>query len=334
MKRNYNDTLQAFSADELKKAKLHLATQVAHMMGRKLEEDDWNKVYCAAKGIPHTGWSNLNIDVNYQGLGVEQKLLRCSALNGRPIKSVCGTSMMHPAATRSIRIDDTELPADKVMRDVFRQYAELIDIRCKKVRENSPGIEPDMRIGWFLWEDSLTEFLYFEQPLEAPRPEDYYAEWNVTPVKGARKASKSLWIYERGTNKKRYSVTTSAGIKIQPYFDVPSPSDPNLYYFRVQSEPIGENIIQIWVSASTARAIQRILGNLELDKVSRAILKASTFEAKVELNPSETVELAQPIQLTREAFDVFKSVWEGVSDEHRAQLFLEALHNLQAKGAI
>lgn len=119
MNQNYNATLPAFSDEEKKRAKLHLATQVAHMMGRKLEEDDWNKVYCAAKGIPHTGWSNLNIDVNYGGLGVEQKLLRCGSLNGRSIKEVCGLTMMHPAATRSIRIDDVRLPANDVMRDVF-----------------------------------------------------------------------------------------------------------------------------------------------------------------------------------------------------------------------
>jgi hypothetical protein len=231
-----SDALKAFSDEEYKQAKVLLATQVAHMMGRKLEEDDWNKVYCAAKEIPHLGWSNLNIDVNYCGLGVEQKLLRVSGLGSRPIKSVCGTSMMHPAATRSIRIENIELPADRVMRSVFRQYSELIKLRTSKVKEQIPdGKEPDMRTGWLLWEDSLTEFLYFEQPLEAPNPKGYYAEWNVTPPKGARKGSKSLWIFDRKTNKKRFSVTTTAGIKIQPYFDVPAPSDKNLYYFRVQT---------------------------------------------------------------------------------------------------
>lgn len=73
MQRNHNLTLKAFSDEQFQAAKLHLATKVVHMMGRKLEEGDWNSVYCAAKGIPYTGWSNLNIDVNYQGLGVEQK---------------------------------------------------------------------------------------------------------------------------------------------------------------------------------------------------------------------------------------------------------------------
>ncbi len=329
MKQNYNATLKAFSGEEVKKAKVHLATEVAKMMGRKLEEGDWNKVYCAAKGIPYKGWSNLNIDVNCQGLGVEQKLLRCSALNGRPIKSVCGTTMMHPAATRSIRIENIDRSANEVMRDVFKQYAQLIEARRENVRAECPKTEPDMRTGWLLWEDSLTEFLYFEQRLEAPKPKDYYAEWNETTPKGARKGSKSLWIFDHATNQKRYSVTTSAGIKIQPYFDVPSPSDPNLYYFRVQSEPIGPDTVQIWVSASTARAIQRILGNLEKDKVSQAVMEAAKVAANVGVKLPDDVELAQPICLTRDAFEVFLSAWVGVSDEHRAQLFLESLYGMK-----
>lgn len=87
-------TLPVFSAEEAKRAKVFLATQAATMMGRKLEEGDWGHVYCKAKGIPGSGWSNLHIDVNYMGLGVEHKLLRCAQLNGRPLKSVCGTSLI------------------------------------------------------------------------------------------------------------------------------------------------------------------------------------------------------------------------------------------------
>ena len=79
-------------------------------------------------------------------------------------------------------------------------------------------------------------------------------EWNITPARGVRKASKSLWIYDSSTRQKRYSVTTSAGIKIQPYFDVPPPSDENLYYFRVQSEPLDSDTTLLWVASSTALA--------------------------------------------------------------------------------
>lgn len=56
-------TLLAFSDAERERAFHLLAARVAYMMGRKFEEDDWSRVYCAAKGIPFQKWSNLNIDV-------------------------------------------------------------------------------------------------------------------------------------------------------------------------------------------------------------------------------------------------------------------------------
>ena len=318
-------TLTPFSVREAKKAKIFLATQVASMMGRKLEEGDWSKVYCRAKGIPEIGWSNLHIDVSHNGLGLEMKLLRIAQLGGKPLKSVCGTTLMHPAATRSIRIDNTDLPANDVMCDVFEQYAELIRQRTNRVQETAPGVAPDMRTGWLIWEDTLTEFLYFEEPMVAPNPNNYYAEWNTTPTRGVRKASKSLWIYDRKTNQKRYSVTTSAGIKIQPYFDVPAPSDPNLCYFRVQSEPISADTICLWVASSTANALAQWLGSLDRDVVSAAVDQVLSGETapSTATNPDE--DLAVPIPLSIEAHSHLVAAWDAISDEHRAQLLLKAL---------
>jgi hypothetical protein len=317
--------LQAFTESEKELAKRLLATQVASMMGRKLEEGDWSHVYCLAKSIPEGGWSNLRIDVNYQGLGLEMKLLRVAGLRDRPIKSVCGTTLMHPAATRSIRIDDTTRNATDVMRDVFKQYAELIQERTNRVKEATPNKAPDMRTGWLIWEDNLTEFLYFEERILPPNPEQYTAEWNVTPARGVRKASKSLWIYDKDTRQKRYSVTTSAGIKIQPYFDVPLPSDSNLYYFRVQSEPVDATTIRLWISAATARALKRKLGALDSVTVSTAIFNAIEQISKVVQTSEEDDGLAVAVDISKEAYMQLLTTWEAVSDEHRAQLLLKAL---------
>lgn len=317
--------LEAFTDTEQELAKKRLATQVASMMGRKLEEGDWSRVYCLAKNIPDGGWSNLHIDVNYQGLGLEMKLLRIAGLRDRPIKSVCGTTLMHPAATRSIRIDDTSRNATDVMQDVFKQYAELIQERTNRVKEAAPHKTPDMRTGWLLWEDNLTEFLYFEERMLAPNPEQFTAEWNITPARGARKASKSLWIYDKDTRQKRYSVTTSAGIKIQPYFDVPLPSDENLYYFRVQSEPINATTVRLWISAATASAIKIKLGSLDSATVSTAILHTVERVGSIEQAPEEDDGLAVGIDISKEAHNLLVATWEAVSDEHRAQLLLTAL---------
>src|SRR5438309_1435125 len=117
-------TLPAFSSDEKGIAKRLLASRVAQMMGRKFEEGDWSAVYCRAKGIPDQGWSNLHIDVVHDGLGVEHKML-CVG-EKKPLMGLAGTTLMHPAATRSIRIASTEIDADHAMRDVLEQYRHLI----------------------------------------------------------------------------------------------------------------------------------------------------------------------------------------------------------------
>lgn len=318
-------TLSAFSDEQARRAKILLATQVASMMGRKLEEGDWTKVYCRAKGIPEAGWSNLHIDVSHGGLGLEIKLLRIAQLYGKPLKTVCGTTLMHPAATRSIRIESTEAPANDVVREVFEQYGELVRLRTTRVRETAADVAPDMRTGWLIWEDSLAEFLYFEEPMVVPNPVSYYGEWNTTPPRGARKSSKSLWVYDKRTNQKRYSVTTSAGIKIQPYFDVPAPSDPNLYYFRVQSEPVDSETIYLWVAGATARSLKQRLGSLDREAVSAAIMDLlSGQHATPESTPVDE-DLAVPIPLSKEAHNRLLAAWEAVSDEHRAQILLRSL---------
>jgi hypothetical protein len=63
----------------------------------------------------------------HRGLGVEHKML--CVQSGKRIKEYCGTSLMHPAATRSIRIPSTAGDPTETAHDVLRQYAELIERR-------------------------------------------------------------------------------------------------------------------------------------------------------------------------------------------------------------
>ena len=182
-----------------------------------------------------------------------------------------------------------------------------------------------MRVGWLLWEDDLREFLYFEEPMSAPNTNDYYAIWNETPARGARKASKSLWVFDKATGAKRYSVTTSAGIKIQPYFDVPPPDDPNLAYFRVQSEREAYGTVVLWVTPGTAARLRECLGSVDKSVVSRAALQAalSVEDAPVRTE-SESWE-AVPIRVSEEAFAAMQAAWDAVSDEHRVQQLIQRL---------
>lgn len=319
-------TLRAFTGTELARAKVLLAAQVASMMGRKLEEGDWNTVYCRAKGFPEEGWSNLHIDVNYNGIGVEMKLLRARGSGNGTLKNVCGQTLMHPSATRSIRIRNTGGAAQEVMNEVFEQYGALIRQRTAHVWAKTPkGVDVDMRTGWLIWEKNLVEFLYFEEPMRAPEPERYFAEWHESVGRGMRKPSRSLWIYDRVTKQKRYSITTSAGIKIQPYFDVPPPSDENLYYFRVQSEPVDRDTVLLWVTTSTARELKVRLGSLGRDVVSTAILDAVRREAGTSVAVRDEEEPAISIAVSVEAHERLTEVLGGVNDEHRVQLLIKAL---------
>lgn len=317
-------TLPAFTQKEKETAHVLLATQVVFMMGRKLEEADWSSVYCKAKGIPERGWSNLRIDVTYKGLGVEHKMFRVGS--DAPIRTLCGTSPMHPSATRSIRIASTDANPNQVMVDVLTQYRRNLDERRAKIREGFTEKEPDLRTGWLLWQTSLTEFLYFEEEILNPDPADYFAEWKESGGTGARKPSKNLWVYEKETGRKRYSVTTSAGAKIQPYFDVPPPNDPNLYVFRVQGEEIASGIIRIWVGASTARELERLVGSLTPERLMEVITSVAGEVEEGGGTGSVAREQAIPITLTADSYHVLVASFPGaVSDEHLAQLLLGRL---------
>jgi hypothetical protein len=295
------------------------------MMGRKFEEGDWAEVYSEAKSIPLYGWSNLNIDIMYKGLGVEQKML-CYRSKPR-VTEACGSTLMHPAATRSIRVPDPDTDPQDAMRDILGQYGDLIDQRRAKVQETSRRAKLDMRTGWLLWQESLREFLYFEEEMLRPDPADYYAEWSSRGAGGARKGSTSLWIYERETGRKRYSVTTSAGAKIQPYFDVPPPNDPNLYVFTVQAEEMGGGRVRIWVTEATAHDLRRMLGGLDAKTISSAITDASKVFRADQAAKVTVTRAAEPIVLEASAYAALQAMFPGsVSDEHLAQLFVQYLH--------
>lgn len=230
----------------------------------------------------------------------------------------CGTTKMHPAGTRSIRIPNESDP-NKAMTDILNQYAALITARTKTVIKNSKTKTADMRIGWLLWKDTLEEFLYFEEAMLKPTVSDYYAEWNITPARGARKESRSLWIYENATGKKKYSVTTTAGAKIQPYFDVPAPNDPNLYHFKVQGVTVDGGLVKVWLTRSTAKYLELLLGSIEGAELSEAIDSFDPSSISTE-NISSTAEgIAVPVLVKETSYKKLKTIFEPISDEYMFQ---------------
>lgn len=360
-----HETLPAFSAEQFARAHMLLATRVNEMMGRKLEEADWSQVYCTAKEIPNSSWSNTDIDVMYGNLGVEQKAL-CRR-TGSPIKEACGTTIMHPAGTRAIRIP-IEQNATLAARDILGQYGSLINrrrmqvsiINCfhhgiysreqaiSELQKHIPGmsrasarkrlpamalptsealLSPDLRTGWLLWQDSLREFLYFEEPMVVPDPEQYVAEWNSNPGNGSRLKSRNLWIYDSLSKEKRLSVTTEAGAKIQPYFRVPGPDDPNLYHFIVQGEMAGDGFTRVWLSQNTAKLLREALGSLDPNALRKAVNAVET-EEKQEAASYSFGALAVAFLIETPSYLKLKETFMGVSDEHNFQQLAEHIRTI------
>jgi len=321
--------LQAFTNEQFKLAHQLLGTKVAYMMGRKMEEGDWADVYCRAKGIPNKGWSNLKLDVVFQNLGIEQKML-CRPSN-KLITDKCGERLMHPSATRSIRMPPITTPPDEAMVDVITQYGDYLNYRRQEIKSTlTDGIEPDMRTGLLLWQASLHQFLYFEEETLIPDPKDFYARWETRKQSGARKGSTNLWVYEKETDFKRYSITNEAGAKVQPYFDIPPLGHENLYVFNVIGEFISTELVRLWATEGTARELKRLIGSTDTDTISRIIIEEAPSMMRVAEEGQSAEQVAEPILITIEAYKALrKALPEAISDEHSLQLFAQHMRHKQ-----
>lgn len=276
--------LPVFNSSQKEQVRAALVKLTSEMQGRKLEEGDWTEIYCNVLGIANRGWSNLHLDVMIPGLGIEQKMLRDTGSGS--LLQICGQTKMHPSATRSIRIPDVNADANEVMYEVFKQYSELIEQRRELIsRTQSAGGLVSLRLGWLIWRGSLDQFLYFEEDFAAPNPDEYVAIWNEGSTSNSpRKSSKSLWVYRKSDNAKRYSITTLAGIKIQPYFDVPAIDNPNLCYWDLRPRVLDEGMMSVSIDRKTYEILKANLGSLNprglQDLIDALIEKKSEQEIK------------------------------------------------------
>lgn len=300
-----------------------LAARVAYMMGRKLEEADWAHVYTNSRGIPQQGWSNLSADVQVPGLSVEHKMMKVSET--QPIKSLCGTTQMHPALTRRVSLPNIEDPME-AMREVIKGYQKVLDDRQAAVQKITPTGKAELRSGWLIYETSLTEFLYFEEEMTNLNPKTHKAEWREGPARGegGRRANRNLWVYSKETNQKVWSVTGgSSGTKIQPYFTIPAAYDSNLYYFRVQGESTEQGMIRVWITEPTASNLEKVLGKLGNREVTKAINDATVSIKHTE--DRSVIERVRELVIQEDSYKQLKDKFPGESDEHSFQLLYENL---------
>lgn len=216
--------------------------------GGKIEEGYWSYIYHTVRGAPVPSWSNLPMrDFLHNGLGVEMKLLQIaspSAAQGRRI--------MHPSATRTLLFDPT-FDAETCKVQILEQFGTRIaDFRARVARTCTDN-NPDIRWGVFLWSRNLDEFLYFEEQIREPDPNEFYARFVDSKHRGM--PTRNLHIFEKETDIKRYSITMpEKGAKLQPYFDVPLVGQGS-YVFNVPND--GRK--PIWLAEETFDALQDAL---------------------------------------------------------------------------
>jgi hypothetical protein len=157
-----------------------------------------------------------------------------------------------------------------------------------------------------------------------PNPQDFVAEWHDSGG-GRRKPSRNLWVYHAETRVKVYSITTEAGAKIQPYFTVPLPGDPNLYHFVVQGEECGNGIVRVWLTRVTASLLQEVVGELNPETIAAAVARANFENRQVEQIPGAFGVLAVEVYVSIETYVRLQEVFGGVSDEHNFKQLLDVL---------
>ena len=242
----------AFTSDEVAQVQSMLETLVRSLRivpgGGNIEEGYWSYIYHIMRKAPVPSWSNLPMrDFLHNGLGVEMKLLQKKS----PI-AMQGQRIMHPSATRTLLFDPT-FDAETCKVQILEQFgARIADFRMR-VAQAYVGSNPDIRWGIFLWNSNLDEFLYFEEQMKEPNPDDFYARFVDSKHRG--KPTRNLHIFEKETDIKRYSITMpEKGAKLEPYFDVPL-VDQGAYAFQVPHD--GRK--PIWLAEETFDALQDAL---------------------------------------------------------------------------
>jgi hypothetical protein len=260
--------IQAFTTDEETQVQGMLETLIRCLRivpgGGKMEEGYWSYIYHTIRNAPISSWSNLPMrDFLYEGLGVEMKLLQRQS----PLKA-SRQRIMHPSATRTLLFDPT-LDAETCKVQILEQFATRIADFRKRAAQTCSDCKPDIRWGVFLWNTKLNEFLYFEERIREPNPNDFYARFNEGKHRG--NPTRNLHIFEKETNIKRYSITMpNNGAKLQPYFDVPSVGQ-GAYAFKVPND----SRKPIWLAETTIEALQHASksGNQSIDELIISALK-------------------------------------------------------------
>jgi hypothetical protein len=96
----------------------------------------------------------------------------------------------------------------------------------------------------------------------------------------------------------------------------------------VIGEAINFGKVRVWITSATAKDLERIIGSLDVDVVSDAILKGAK---KVDVSEGGVVaveEAGVSIVLRRDAYGALIDAFPGVNDEHCFRFLDAFLKNL------
>lgn len=200
--------LPVFTDKQFEKLKAEWSLAISSIGLSKLEEEHWTDIYCKILGIDPQGFSNLfGKDIEYKDRVIEMKCIR----KEYPFSP----RIMHPALTRKVEEWNSSDPPEKSMRVVIDGYNQLI--------RDTFGAK-EARWGLLVYSNAYSHATYFEYPITTLNVNELTAQYNHSKRSGSRRATTNLWIFQDGI--KIMSVTSpSAGMKIQPYFNVPAKND-------------------------------------------------------------------------------------------------------------
>lgn len=113
--------------------------------------------------------------------------------------------------------------------------------------------------------------------------------------------------------------------KIQPYFRVPQPSDPHLYYFVVQGEDCGNGLVRVWLTDVTAGLLRKALGDLTPEAIEKAVERLTFSQSEAASEGHTFGPLAVEVMVSTRTYQRLQHELKGVSDEHNFKQLIDLM---------
>lgn len=85
----------------------------------------------------------------------------------------------------------------------------------------------------------------------------------------------------------------------------------------------------MWVTGATARELRSLLGSLDAEALSSAVVTTIRKLVEGEVEPETDSGVAESLLMTKRAYEALSEHLEAVSDEHLMQLLVKALRTVQ-----